>query len=965
MLERIKIAQYFQQWSFQKWVLLIFVMFSFNFLYSQDQKLGAEDLFSLAKQEGENLNFEKAAKYCEIALKQTPLDMDIKEYLGKCYMELGRLEEARIVLLDVLRQSPKRVDARHYLLNIETQTERYSSAVCYANELLEITPYAKTLWMRKITLYQLMNNRIEAERATKRLYHIFPEDEEVRAMYNNLLKEEALRASKNQDMKEAIKQYENALVATMDDEELYLSLINAYIKIGNYDMALETANKGLFYLPESEAIFKKKVGVLEQKQDYNRAIDAVKMKLATNPSPEYTMLLNYLLSESARYHRNSDPYELYGQLYSRDRTNREAYNYLLNTALARGYYGAAQDLLTEGLRSNPNSKELLSKQLYLYELQQNKEGERATLVKLYRLYPGDDDIAYKYELYQYKQAKLDLEQKNYRSALPVFLALQNHPDYGVSAKQSLFSIYMAQSNYDEALDIATELMETYPDDPSYVMRKIDAYAAKEDFDTAYEMALYYEENYPEKPIYGDVVDELSIQYIQYLQEDEQFEKMAEVADYQVSKNSRNRLAYSYAISARLQQKKYEEAMDVAESALVYFPNDREFRLKLAGIYSQAGQRDDALAMLSELREDYPYNSQIKGAYIEELYKKGKELEEDDDIREAKKSYYEILSIKPSDSLAPMRLTNLYLAEDSLYNAMKMVDTALYYHPSHNEFIFKKGVVYEKMEEYELALEYYKMYIPTCNRVDEHRDLIDYIASLLLKNQIIISYLNARTDSIPLMTSVASIEYNRFVGKNIFGARLNYAARATAIGLQLEADWYRELRNNSSFLASAGIANRFFPRFKASFSFYEPINNDWTAELGLKYFNFFGGRNLWMGTIGAEKTFNDVWFNLRVNIATDWQNFYNNVLAQSRFYLRNGRNYILAQASVGTIPEVENIDFQVNTFLSYINTMVGAGYFHHFSHRTSAGIMGNWYSFRLLEDRITNMYNVFVTVRHKF
>ncbi|MDV7392419.1 tetratricopeptide repeat protein, partial [Arthrospira platensis SPKY1] len=154
-----------------------FLRFTLTFIFlfiginsSLAQRSTSDELFTLAKIEGNQKgNFEKAANYCEQALKIAPLDMDIKEYLGKCYMELGQLELARITLLDVLDKSPKRVDARHYLVNIESQTERYSSAVCYVNELLEITPYSKTLWMKKINLYSKMGNQIEAHRATKRL----------------------------------------------------------------------------------------------------------------------------------------------------------------------------------------------------------------------------------------------------------------------------------------------------------------------------------------------------------------------------------------------------------------------------------------------------------------------------------------------------------------------------------------------------------------------------------------------------------------------------------------------------------------------------------------------------------------------------------------------------------------------------------------------------------------------------
>jgi hypothetical protein len=37
-----------------------------------------------------------------------------------------------------------------------------------------------------------------------------------------------------------------------------------------------------------------------------------------------------------------------------DNSNKDAYDYLLNTAIARGYNGAAQDLLNKGLKSNPS-----------------------------------------------------------------------------------------------------------------------------------------------------------------------------------------------------------------------------------------------------------------------------------------------------------------------------------------------------------------------------------------------------------------------------------------------------------------------------------------------------------------------------------------------------------------------------------------------------------------------------------
>jgi YaiO family outer membrane protein len=181
------------------------------------------------------------------------------------------------------------------------------------------------------------------------------------------------------------------------------------------------------------------------------------------------------------------------------------------------------------------------------------------------------------------------------------------------------------------------------------------------------------------------------------------------------------------------------------------------------------------------------------------------------------------------------------------------------------------------------------------------------------------------------------------------------------------DWYHDFKDSSSLLANVGVANQFFPTFKAGLSYYQSIgkSNETRLELGGRFLRFATPRNLWMGIAGVERTFGSVWVNVRGSIISDQTNWYNSIFGQTRFYMRNDRNYIVAQGSVGTIPEVDNVDFQLNTFLSYLNTMVGVGYFHHFNHRTSAGFLANWYTFRISEERIENLYHMFFTVRHRF
>lgn len=945
-------------------VAALFVTAFFQATYAQGDDLSSDDYFVLAKNEGKKQNFGKATEYCEKASELAPLDMDIREYLGKCYMETGRLEKARIVLQDVLVKSPRRVDARHYLLNIEIQTKRYSSAVCYANELLEITPYSKTLWMRKINLYNMMNNRMEANRETKRLFQIYPEDKEVREMYNNVLREDAVKMTRGGDVAGAVKQYEEALKVSKYDAQLYLDLMNAQLKMGNSAAALSTADRGLFYLPGNTAIVNKKIGILQDQGQYQLAIELVKQQMRRNPSPYYSNTLNYLMGEAARYYRNSDPYELYGQLYERDKGNSEAQDYLLNTAISRGYYADAQEMISRGLKSSPTSKDLLSKQLLIYENTNNKQGASSIVERLYKLYPQDADVREKYDNITFQNAKTAFADGDYQAALPVFIRLTQHPDLGKSSENYIYSIYLAQKSYDRALEQIDKLIRRHPGEQEYILKKIDLLAAMEEYEAAYELARQYRDKYPDNLQYKYMMADLAVNYIKFLNGKEDYTTIKFLSDELIAADPDNILGYNYGIGARVSTGEYEEALQLIDDALKRFPDSKELRLKQAGVLGDAKRHEEAVAALKKLREDYPYNAEIRGALIEELFYLAKKKEEDNTL-EAIDVYKEILTLRPKDSIAPIRLSNVYIKRQEYPEAMMVIDKALEFNSENPDLLYQKGYIFELMQDYKQAREYQAKYIPPAHKLEEHKDHLDYLDSKSLRNQVIMSYLEVKTDSIPVNTSVATLEYMRFGKNNTYTARLNYAARQTGVGMQGEIDWYHTFKNKSNFLLNAGVANRYFTKYKIGISLYQPFKVYWQGELGLRYAKLPDDRTLITGVGGLERTFGSVWLNARVMIMSDSEEIYNTILAQGRFYMRNQMDYAIAMASVGNAPEDQKLDFLTYTFLSYTNTMVGAGYFHYTSHRTSIGIMGNWYNYRISPDFYLNQYNLFLTLRTRF
>lgn len=942
---------------------LLWLLFANSMAFAQNRD--ADLLFLEAKNQGKNMKFAKAAQLCEEALEITPLDMDIKEYLGKCYMELGQVEKARITLLQVLAASPKRTDSRHYLINIETQAKRYSSAICYVNELLEITPYSKGLWTKKINLYILSNNKIEAERETKRLYQIFPQDSTIAALYNNITKENALALNKVNDPNEAIKIYNQALKASPKDKDTYLNLINTYIRMGNLEGAKSTADRALILIPNDSDILKKKVGILEEQKKYQEAIDVLKLANKTKPSPQNRALLIYLTEEAARYYKNSDPFELYSQVYEQTKS-QEAYNYLLNTSIARGYYEQAQTLINTGLKKNPSSKQLLSKQLLIHQIRQDELASRKLILKLYALYPEDSDIKERYLASQFKDAKQAYIEQNYKAAIPAFSELTDQKEYQLAAKNYLFNSYVQTRKFDEAHEAINQLIAENPDEPQFVLQKSDLLSAQNDFLAAYELALFYLQENPESQEYSWMLQDNALHYIKYLQANQAYEKAYEIAQAVLDHDTYNMQAYLYAIQAQTALNNYEHAMDLCDQALTSYPNIKDLLLKKAQLHNKLKEQQPAFTILYELQDRYPYDLQIRTALYQQNLDYGNELLQIDSLDSAINYYNRALHLKKNDTIAVLKIADAYRLQKNYDSAHVVLDRALVLHPDEHQILYEKGKIYEEQHDFVQALAYTKKYKPSYLELEDHKAHLKYLEYKTLKNEAAIAYLFVGFDTIEVRNrSIASMEYTKIGKRNSVTLRGNYTARETGTGLQAELDWYHTFSNKMHFLANAGLANKFFPRYKANFSLYIPTNNDFEWEIGGRIARFVDKSNFITGIVGVKKNFDNAWISARYFNMRDSDRVYHNVLLESRFYSMNKKDYLSAMVSYGNAPVDQKLDFQLYSFLAYRNTMFGGGYTHFINYKTSIGCTANWYSYRNNAKTFTNQYTVFLTLKTRF
>lgn len=86
-------------------------------------------------------------------------------------------------MIKAIEDNYNNVNAKQLLVDVEENTQNYSSAICYVNELLEVNPYWRGLWRRKIDLYRKQGNDVEADRLLKRINQIYPNDTILRKDY--------------------------------------------------------------------------------------------------------------------------------------------------------------------------------------------------------------------------------------------------------------------------------------------------------------------------------------------------------------------------------------------------------------------------------------------------------------------------------------------------------------------------------------------------------------------------------------------------------------------------------------------------------------------------------------------------------------------------------------------------------------------------------------------------------------
>lgn len=948
------------------------------------QVFDSSDLyFEEAKKDIAEQNFTKAAKMSWRGLQLSPDDLDLKTLLGKAYMQIGRYDTARYVLKQVLLKRKKDINILKYLLNIEQTTNRYSDAICFVNLLLEIAPYSRAWWMRKITIYKEMGNLEEAERALKRLNQLYPNDTEIKNQFNYIRLGDAKRATEAKKFKDAHQIYAIIINENPSNKEAYLGIIRNELLRGNPVVALKYANRSLLQIPNDRQLVEKKIGILEDLGRYAEAIKFIRTLDKLVFKGVFEKILPYLLQESARFNEYNNSYEVNKKIVELN-GNAEAQDYVIKNALGKGYYVDAEYFLKKAIKKNPNSKKLLIQEMELYKPRGDKENFQKKVLVLHEKFPNDTDITYQYNKIMYERAKLYIANKQHHLALPIFTELTSFPNFTKEAEQQIFGILISLERYDEATDQIDKLIGLDSENPEHLLRKSTLYQKMELFDDALNIIKILEQKHPLNLKYPAIYVNQIEGYATFLMTEKRYSKVLPIIEDGLTRDNNNKRLLDMAINASSAIPNYQKGINYSKRALSFYPNNKKFKLKLSNLYAKNKEYNSALVILDSLKKIYIYDRKIKNAEAEILFYKARNQEEEGLVDEALINYGAAYSINPNDEGSLKRMINLQISEKTYEESLNFISKKIEKNPEENYLKFKKGIVFELLKQYDSAY-YYQKFRELDNPFEnaEWNRTLETLKAEELENEIAVTYLEATSDSIAFNTSLASINYRKIKENYSYGADINYAARTSGFGTQ--GGLYFAKIFTTTLYADAGflVGSKFFPKFKLYANTYKGLKNDFEAQFGLSYARLQNEQNYLTLKLGGAKSWEEITVNARVSVMsasntfeentdlnTSENYFYTNFMLQARINLNTRKDYFSVIASGGSAPYDQQLEFQENTFLNFSNVMVGAGYKYHMSPRTAILVNGTWINFlsnqttidSIIQDVIyTNQYNLSFTI----
>lgn len=886
-------------------------------------------------------SWEAAKREIDEGLEHYPDDPDLRYLNGSYYYYAqGDLVQARYNLVRSIQENDQKYESKRLLVDVEENAQHYSSAICYINELLEFSPYDRDLWRRKIALYDRIGHKVEAEAALERLARIYPNDTVVRRSLSNRNRETWNERLQLTTLTETAGLLEKWLELDPSNLDYYIELAECYLKLGEFDKAIGTCNRGLARYPRNIDLVRKESMAMTEMGLYTRALEFVRQQGYQGA------LYNNLLYEAATDARLRDPYEVNGRLFATT-GDREALEYLLNTAMTRGYYDDARVYLRESYKIYGRTARLLMKEYALERRFGNESTARRLLLELCRTNPQDEDLSEEYALMILEAARRELEQEQWADA---YEHLQTATQILGSAHEAWPSAVAQQITALGHLNRLEEARELYGD-----VARLDP-TNRERFASAYE--------------------EIAASRLRGLIELERYEEALAEAEALLTILPQSEAALRTCINMSQTLKRSDDFYRYANLGYLAFPDVPYFIVKHAVALQEQGLYPEALDLLRPRTEHDEYiNPQLIAAY----------------------------------SGLSQEWAELLLKEHIPDIALKRIEAALFYDPKNTDLLYLKGLAHEQLKQFDLAYQYqHRYYEPSNAEQQEWYQHMRYLRYRSYRNRMDVSYTRAMYDtrseslaSTGHLYSIASVAYSRLTKSNTYTGQLSYKGidgyhedgehESGGVGIEAMLQWEHTFNHRWSWLLSGSYSTKYFNKWGANITVSYAANRDWTPSLRLgyrrtpptylylsddldregEYYNY----NLFLITPSLSKKWGDrIITSGAVDLIATKNSLFYNLTGKGKLFINDDNiTSVSLLAGFGTFPELTFFEQTALHNRSRLNAMVGFDASCLLTYNCYVTIAGSWNTcynpFRrssdIIYDSFRNIYSFTVQLHVAF
>lgn len=889
--------------------------------------------------------WEEGRKQAESKLKSSPRDSDMRMLLGKYYLHHKSYDKARYELVKSLEYVPSNVESKQMLVSVETESQRYSSAICYINELLEVNPYWKGLWRKKIELYRVMGNNVEADRLLKRIEQIYPEDKELKTDKAYVLEKRAEEIRKSGKIDQAIDLAKKVVDEKPRHADSYLTVIDNYIKAGDYNNALVYAERALNQFPTHAVFVQKKLAILEHQNRYSEILDFLNIQMKGSSSAALRNQYNHFLLEAARNAKNNDPANLYGKIFEGSPSNKEAFDYVFNNLIAVQQYEEAIHALHKHRKSAGNNKDLDMKELMAYRRIDNHPKVAALTRAYFTKYPNDTDLRESFVTVTMQRAKANMEDGKVASAI---LDWKDIIEYGDEAsvqlaQSGIYGAYVSENRYSEAIMMLDDMLLDQPGDLSILSKKADLYYKQGRYEYALMLFAQMIEAAPQqdRERYLTQYGEWVAPVVKELRADYKIEQARTFVERWLSVDPENQDALLAMINISYQIKDQETMLHYAKIAEAKYNDDVSFKIKLADAMNQKdGTAAASWTLLHSQVVNHPFHEPL---------------------------------IKSFSGTTETYVNDL-LKQKDYTQALAVLDTALRYDVINKSLKYQKGLAYEGLKQYDSAYYYQRFYDPSLLELDDFKGHLHYLSQRSHRNHVGIQHLRARYGDDYAISTISSVEYSRSnVNGSSYVGRVHYAGREEGKGVQGQFEWNKPWTDRWSTRADIAVSNKYFARFAINAAAFYQWKPTWELEGGLGYRNFFSEENMFNLNLGVTKDIDDFKLSAKLNnyfLHGDGNgNYLYSLSVKGQYFMSNPKNYLLGVASIGNSPDNDLLNYQLYNSFNVFNAMVGAGVGHIITRNVSASVLGTWYNFQtdksLVNPYYRNLYNLYFQLNVAF